>query len=472
MLETVCRVFKDFPDNGKLTDGKGQTPFHIAMKGKRSKTSEKICTILGQFPINPLLTDSSGKRPDHGKSKTDRRVQILQEAGAKFLPTRKEASKETEKTEREKPRGKKRRGGKKARRRGKELEAGDGSEVKTGDELEGEAAPQALSEDPPQKTAATTSAASESLLLASLKQCLKTVLAQGDAYFTDRGEVSSSVDCRRDSSCSSEKAGHVVSTPRNVLKTARKDSTQVKSGDKSDVSVCFEMCKHGGKGNFDVSCGLNSDDFILPQFDDLPWEVECPERVVKFFKDKRNPAWLCKLAVQRIETLARGEWRDKNCRKIASKPGLQLYETRLTKSSSLVWEVVVQFSPRCTNKVNSESFGLSSGTHRVIHVYSEVIRLWDVVLDHDQLSHCLCHIQKSHDRGREASVKIPLMSEPSMQVRSRERLPKMFLLGSDLPDKSEAMKSIAKHLQFVPAWQHQRGRIQCGNILLLLNCPR
>ena len=458
MLETVCRSFKNFPDNGKLTDNKGLTPFHIAMRGKRSETSERICTILGQYPINPLLANCSGQRPDHGKSKTDRRVQILQEAAAKILPpsnSKLASAKEVKKLEREQqPRGKRRKAGRRARRRGRE-NGGEGTEAKTGDGMEldrGEAL-EVPSEDPLHETAAAaTSAVCESLLLTSVNECLKTVLARDDDYFTSPGGVANvSSDSRHH--LSGSPLNKEISAPRPVFKAAERESTHAVAVNKSEASACFKMCKLGEGSNVDVDGSLYSDLFILPRFDDLPWEVECPEKVVKFFKDKTNPAWLCELAVQRIETLASGEWRERNCKKIASKPRLQLYETRLTRSASLVWEVVVQFSPRCTNKVILE--GLSStisAAPRVIHVYSEVIRIWDVVSDRDQLSHCIRHIEKSHDRGREAAIKIPLVSEASAQSRSSgERLPKMFLLGSDLPDESKSTKSVAKQLQFVPA---------------------
>ena len=385
-------------------------------------------------------------------------MQILQEAAAKFLPCSKQASskegKSTEgkKTEQQQMRGKKRKGGRKARQRKRE-DSGDRTEEKTGDELElvGSEAQEVPGEAPLCTTTATR-AVSDSLFLTSVKERLKTVLEQDDDYFlSPRGVANVSVESHYQRSSSLKTA---VATPGTLLKTARRKSTQAVAVNKSDSSACTQMCRLGEEGSLDADGSLymhSEDFFVLPHFDDLPWEVECPERVVKFFKDKTNPAWLCKAAIQRIEMLASGEWRERNSRKVASKPRLQLYETRLTKSASIVWEVVVQFSPRCTNRAVSEGFSFTSGAQKVIHIYSEVIRIWDIVLDRNQLSHCISHIEKSHDRGREAAVKIPLVSKPPAPSRSRERLPKMFLLGSDLSDKSKAMKNTAKQLQFIPA---------------------
>ena len=83
VLEMVCSKF-NFPENGRITDKRGQTPFHIAMRAKRNDTSESVCAVLSQFPINPDVADHSGKMPTDGKSKNDKRIQILQEAAERF----------------------------------------------------------------------------------------------------------------------------------------------------------------------------------------------------------------------------------------------------------------------------------------------------------------------------------------------------------------------------------------------------
>lgn len=279
----MCRNFKNFPENGKLTDSKGQTPFHIAMRGKRSETSERICTILGQYPINPLLANCSGQRPDYGKSKSDRRVQILQEAAAKFLPCSKQASskegKSTEgkKTEQQQMRGKKRKGGRKARQRKRE-DSGDRTEEKTGDELElvGSEAQEVPGEAPLCTTTATR-AVSDSLFLTSVKERLKTVLEQDDDYFlSPRGVANVSVESHYQRSSSLKTA---VATPGTLLKTARRKSTQAVAVNKSDSSACTQMCRLGEEGSLDADGSLymhSEDFFVLPHFDDLPWEVEVP----------------------------------------------------------------------------------------------------------------------------------------------------------------------------------------------------
>ena len=187
---------------------------------------------------------------------------------------------------------------------------------------------------------------------------------------------------------------------------------------------------------------------LLPDFDDLPWEVECPEKVVKFFKDKRTPHWLRQQTVEKIRLIAEGQWHDKLSKRVGSRPGLQLFEGRVTKSARILWEVAVQFSARCTNKLSG---GSSTDTStKVVHVYSEVIRVWDIVLNHDRLDHCIRNIEKSHERGHQASVKIPLSQGTESPSDGKERLPRMFLLGTDM-EETEALKGIAKKLQFVPA---------------------
>ena len=79
----VCSKF-NFPENGRITNKRGQTPFHIAMRAKQNETSKSVCAVLSQFPINPEVADRSGKMPTDGKSKNDKRIQILQEATERF----------------------------------------------------------------------------------------------------------------------------------------------------------------------------------------------------------------------------------------------------------------------------------------------------------------------------------------------------------------------------------------------------
>lgn len=176
---------------------------------------------------------------------------------------------------------------------------------------------------------------------------------------------------------------------------------------------------------------------------DLPWEVEATDKVVKFFKNKKIPHWLHELAMQKIIMLANGDWHSQQvCKELLSLQAIQLvlYETHLTKSARILWEVTKQFSSRCTKKPTCSS-------DKVIHIYSEVIRIWDIVLDHDQLNTCIKHISKSHERGCNASLQ-PLLVPSKKHVSPINRLPRQFCLCSDLEGVNE---DVSIHPPFIPA---------------------
>ena len=56
-----------------------------------------------------------------------------------------------------------------------------------------------------------------------------------------------------------------------------------------------------------------------------------------------------------------------------------LYKAKLTSSARILWGINIQFSERCTKQANRNRTGAP------VHVYTEVVRVWDIVLNHDAL---------------------------------------------------------------------------------------
>lgn len=152
-------------------------------------------------------------------------------------------------------------------------------------------------------------------------------------------------------------------------------------------------------------------------FDDLPWEVEVTDKVLLFLKDPHFSKPLKLSVVRELLELAGGLMgRDRTLPCSA-----QLYKTRLTSLSSILWEKAVQFSSRCTNKAKIKAE----------HVYSEVIRVWDIIPNKEHLS-CLHQIQRSHQRGLQSHLCLPLLPYSEDVVRSSHPrdplLPRHFLV--------------------------------------------
>ncbi|KAL3888637.1 hypothetical protein ACJMK2_001002 [Sinanodonta woodiana] len=92
--------------------------------------------------------------------------------------------------------------------------------------------------------------------------------------------------------------------------------------------------------------------------------------------------------------LARGEWQPHLCKKLKNVPHkLQLYEAKVSKGGRILWDVAITFSPRCNKTAEKQQEWEDSATGG--KVYSEIIRIWDIVLDHDKLHRS---VQQSAER--------------------------------------------------------------------------
>ena len=208
-----------------------------------------------------------------------------------------------------------------------------------------------------------------------------------------------------------------VSTEHSITKT-----TECHANDSNKMPVDRQK-KENKKETMNNTKGTTADGppdetNVLQQeiydFNELPWEVECTENVLKFLKSQ-NP--LKYKVIEQIRRLANGEFHIRLCKKVSS--SLQLYEAKVTKAVRILWEVAVQFSPRYTGQGNSN------------HVFSDVIRVWSVVLDHDDINHNIRMIEKSHAGGQDAAIKIALHSSKQEECKkhSRDRMPRIFTLG-------------------------------------------
>ena len=62
---------------------KERSPWHLALRCKRNRTSIAICTVLSKYQINPDQKDKNGRRADWGMKESDERVKLFR---AKVTP--------------------------------------------------------------------------------------------------------------------------------------------------------------------------------------------------------------------------------------------------------------------------------------------------------------------------------------------------------------------------------------------------
>ena len=186
-------------------------------------------------------------------------------------------------------------------------------------------------------------------------------------------------------------------------------------------------------------------DFKTP-FEDLPWEVDCTDRVWKVMRSKKVDNNMRKRIIEKVQMLANGRWSKTLCKRLEGEPkkhGIHLYESKLTKGQRILWEETVAFSGRLSdlpeNRLREET---SEG-----RIYSDIIRVWDIVLDHDKLQRSIDHIVKSHDRGMHCLIEKKLKGLPvesqNANAPSGERLPNKYV-DKNIPTESMNKKNIPK----------------------------
>ena len=181
----------------------------------------------------------------------------------------------------------------------------------------------------------------------------------------------------------------------------------------------------------DIESGID-----LLKWDSLsPWIIDITEHAHKFFRRhmKKDRA-LCERVIRRLMMLSTGRWPYVLCKHLRSNSRtnsgkkINLYETKIDSASRIIWEVALAFSPRRSSKGNN--------------VCEQVVRVWDIVLDHDNLSRAIDQtierIEKSHKRGEDCAIWAEIdkkVQDPSSNNEAEDesnsdgiRVPKYFAM--------------------------------------------
>ncbi|GFR81204.1 TPR and ankyrin repeat-containing protein 1-like, partial [Elysia marginata] len=194
----------------------------------------------------------------------------------------------------------------------------------------------------------------------------------------------------------------------------------------------------------------DSDDLDIDAkvFDDLLWDVECTEAVWNLLKGSSSDAsekpgkgrkkerisyGMKKIVVSKIKQLASGDWRPHLQRKIHGIPEtLALHRVQLPGGACILWELAVAFSPQKSQgsaeaQASGDNPQTATGGGRI---YSEIIRVWSVVLHHSDLQRKVKWIVGSHKRGKDCLVQKKLKGLPSSQfagTSSSSRNPVLYM---------------------------------------------
>lgn len=387
------------PD-GKLIDGKGETPLHMAMNSQwKREHSFKLVKALVEthrIPIDPSIRNQHGKKATDllTKAKNDKRAPILAMAANRLQQAAT--------------------GKKKMKNSGvdkKDIEesvvssTADRSDVKTEAELVkvGEVEKPKASEENSYEMMTTTE---------KLELHLKNVFGKEEEYFMTVREPTN-----ENSNAVKEFDKGDIYIPENNGQTHNVSVLEVVSGNGARKSLSPKPAEENEMSTVMSKYGLDD-------FDGLPWEVEVTNNVLKFFKgEKEHPYTLRLRAARTVYELAEGK-RGRELSKELSSQSSNLFEAKINKGGRIIWQKAVQFSPRRTGEHSNP-------------IYAQVIRIWEIVPDHDQLNqtikYCVKQIEFSNERGLHASLNVSLIPQKEAKgkkrsVRQQEvlEIPKIF----------------------------------------------
>ena len=215
------------------------------------------------------------------------------------------------------------------------------------------------------------------------------------------------------------------STPQTLDEEDSQLNDDSLSSSEEEESVGYGLLaqtEHVAKKQSDVQNDSQND------FDGLAWEVDCTEKFRKHLGGL--PEYLRRKAISVIQRLASGEWHPRFRKCVTGEQSLNVYELRLTKGMRIIWQKAIDYSSRC-----------SEGPNKV--VYSEIIRLWDVV-KHKDIQQSVDYVTDSLQKGRYSNVKLNLQqltSQSDEVVSTRDRFPRLFVCGELKQDHKDAVFS-------------------------------
>ena len=384
-LRAVCDQF-DF-ESKEVCNKDGETPWHLALRAKRNKTSIEVCKVLRDYSINPGQKDKQGRRPDYIKREDDERVVLLREKETEMK--RKEGSPLTKQKGKKKKKRKKR--GNKSLQKDKlpdnHFQAEKRATADTSTIVD------RTVEDPPVSDDEEMNILTLDEIKDDLKQHVKRLNECDDDYF------------------------HYTPVQEHKRETPFTSATIVVNPDSSDHP--HPQKRVNGEGDVKKCLSVHSE--VKHDFDNQTWRIECSEKVMKILSGRKH-GHIKPLFLEKMMMIAQGEFLEnpKHSKSVTRKKGLELYETRLNDKTRIIWQIAIQFSKG---------------------VFTEVIRVWDVVLDHDKIHHCVDNIERNaHDRGHEAShfVQCSLRCvETGSSVKGNKRSPKTFVQIKEPTEKEE-----------------------------------
>ncbi|XP_030061358.1 TPR and ankyrin repeat-containing protein 1 [Microcaecilia unicolor] len=189
----------------------------------------------------------------------------------------------------------------------------------------------------------------------------------------------------------------------------------------------------------------DTDDLInIQDFDSMTWEIECTSDALKKLGSRAVPYCMKKKIVLVVQQLGNGEWVQSLQKRLKYlKSDIQLFEAKLDKGARMLWELAIDFSPRCSEAPEKiiETEQSVYPVEKSGRVYTEIIRIWDIVLDHNKLNRHIDNICSAYNRGLTCILRKKLKGinkgQLSSNLNTQKRIPRCYVEDLDFLKSKE-----------------------------------
>ncbi|XP_044311040.1 TPR and ankyrin repeat-containing protein 1 isoform X2 [Varanus komodoensis] len=189
-------------------------------------------------------------------------------------------------------------------------------------------------------------------------------------------------------------------------------------------------------------------EFEVPgqDFDNMTWEIECTSETLKKLGSKSICRYMKNKVIRIIQQLGNGEWTKGLQKQLKHLKGdIQLYEAKLDKGARMLWELAIDFSPRCSENAEKiiENDQSTHPMEKTGRVYTEIIRIWDIVLDHGKLNRTIETICTAYNRGLSCILRKKLKGINgglmSSNLKTQKRIPRIYVEDTKAQKSEDAV---------------------------------
>ncbi|XP_010072899.1 PREDICTED: TPR and ankyrin repeat-containing protein 1 [Pterocles gutturalis] len=440
LLDLFASRPSDFPYlNPNIQDENGNTVMHVIFQRGFSKQAKRIIESLAKFDINFNIKNKLGRDVRHRIKKNDPLLLAWNNAALEKKKYRQDISGQSVKTSKPLPTSEisqpKSMGHSSS---GSSLKASSGNAAQNDVKI-----PCSVKTKKDQLAKQETEGINSPLTLQeSLVQAITALIQQlklGDALGKDHPPVKK------------------PSSAQSNLEEGRSESSQYyrsvaypegKGGDweKKKGAGEFSMALPGGEREEpeeETGKILDIEEYVQ-EFDNMTWEIECTPEMLKMLGSKAVPRYLKTKTIMTIKRLGNGEWTrglQKPLKHLNA--DIQLYEAKLGKGARMLWELAIDFSPRCSESAEKimETEQTKSLPEKSGRVYTEIIRIWAIVLDHCKLNRVLENICISYNRGLSCILRKKLKGineqHQNHNVTTQKRVPRCYVEDLDAEKSKE-----------------------------------